>query len=151
MAPIKEWFGVYNVIYNWFEKKYGYSELENYWKYIADACYGENVEIFRKKGLKGIKEYFESVFMLDDGEIKCCLEDGRRMELQIVKCPDHEFFKSSENKYFKPIKSYCMHHAVINARLAEKSGYKFRMPECDCKGKCKWVFEAEEQNGQVVI
>ena len=93
MAPIKEWFGAYNVIYNWFERNYGYSALEEYWKYIAQNCFEEVVEKFKNGGLNAIKDYYEHTFGLDEGECGTCLENGS-LTIEVVKCPDYEFMRS---------------------------------------------------------
>ena len=144
MAPIKEWFGLYNVIFSWFEEKYGYQAMAEYWKYIGDNCFDDVVEKIKAGGLKGIQEYFEHTFDLDQGEYVSELQDDRLI-FSVEKCPDYEFMKSSENPYFKPIGDYCKHHEVINSIISEKSGYSFCMEECDGAGKCKWVFKKSDK------
>jgi hypothetical protein len=140
MAPIKEWFGGYNVIFNWFELNYGYSALEEYWKYIAQNCFEEVIEKFKNGGLTAIKDYYEYTFGLDEGECKTSLENGK-LTIEVVKCPDYEFMKSSSNPNFIPIKNYCKHHEIINGVLAKESGHLFCMEECDSNGRCKWAFK----------
>lgn len=140
MAPIKEWFGLYNVIFNWFEEKYGGKALEEYWRHIASSCYGEVEEDFREKGLKQIRDYFNAVFERDSGEYLSELKEDRLI-YRVVKCPDYDFMNSSENPYFHPIKDYCRHHEVINSVLAEKAGYSFRMTGCSGQGQCTWEVE----------
>ncbi|HOJ11703.1 MAG TPA: hypothetical protein PK733_14060 [Clostridiales bacterium] len=143
MAPIKEWFGLYNVIYNWFEKNYGYEALEEYWMFIAENCFEDVVEKFKDEGLDGIRGYYEHIFNLDEGECKTYLENGK-LTIEVNKCPDYEFMKSSPNPHFVPIKSYCKHHEVMNNILADKSGHTFCMCQCDNNGHCKWMFTKKE-------
>ncbi len=147
MAPIKEWFGVYNVIYKWFEKNYGCEALEEYWRYIANTCFNNVIDKFKNEGLPGIKDYYEKTFKQDDGECITNLSNGK-LTIEVVKCPDYDFLKSSPNPNFVPIANYCKHHDVINQILAEKSGCTFRMEECDNNGKCKWVFEKKKEDFQ---
>jgi|LSQX01.1.fsa_nt_gb hypothetical protein len=139
MAPIKEWFGLYNVIYNWLEKNYGYNALEEYWEFMTENCFKGVAEKFKDDGLCAIKDYYEHTFSLDDGACSSCLED-EKLTIEVTKCPDYEFMKSSPNPHFVPIKSYCKHHEVMNRILAEKSGHTFCMRECDNKGHCIWIF-----------
>jgi len=139
MAPIKEWFGLYNVMYNWFEKKYGYKALNEYWSYITESCFDKVVEDFKKGGLESIKDYYEHTFRLDNGKCKAYLEN-EKLTIEVTKCPDYEFMKSSSNAHFVPIENYCKHHEVMNNILAEKSGHSFCMCECDNDGYCKWSF-----------
>ncbi|NJD02893.1 MAG: hypothetical protein FIA99_09955 [Ruminiclostridium sp.] len=147
MAPIKEWFGVYNIIFNWFEEKYGSQALEEYWRHIAENCYQDVIELFKRNGLEGIKQYMEETISLDDGEYVSSLEDSK-VTFKVKKCPDYRFLSSSSNPFFKPVKSYCKHHAVINSFIAEKSGFDFHMEECDDSGGCKWVFKKQTTEGR---
>lgn len=140
MAPIKEWFGAYNIIFNWFERKYGYDALEKYWCFIVKSCYNEVVEQFKSEGLEGIKRYFDQVFSTNGGECKSKMEDGR-LVFEVKKCHDYEAMKMSYNPNFIPIYHYCRHHKAMNNLMAEKSGHAFRMMECDNNGTCKWAFE----------
>ena len=139
MAPIKEWFGLYNVIFGWFESKYGSKALEEYYRYLAENCFDDVIEKFRIHGLQGIKDYYEHTFDIDQGEYDSeMLED--EFLFTVKKCPDYQFMLSSENQYFKPMKNYCKHHEIINSVICENSGHCFRMLECDGKGECRWSF-----------
>lgn len=148
MAPIKEWFGCYNIIFSWFEEKYGYKALEEYWQFIAASCFDETIEYFRKEGLKGINDYFESIFSADGGEVRSNLANGK-LVFEIEKCPDYDFLQSSDNPHFKPIKHYCRHHEIINSILAKQSGHRFCMTECSNNGRCKWEFVKAESEDHV--
>ncbi len=140
MAPIKEWFGVYNVIFNWFENRHGYNALESYWRFLVDSCFENVIMKIKVEGLKGIEEYFENTFRIDEGEFRSQLEEDKLI-FEVLKCPDYKFMKSSTNPNFVPNVHYCKHHEVMNHLLAEKSGYRFYMQECSMDGTCKWVFE----------
>lgn len=142
MSAIKEWYGAYNVIFNWFKENYGKKALEEYWKFIANSCYDETIEKFKNEGLDGIKEYFEDIFDKDGGKYNSNLKDNK-LVFEVVDCPAYSFMKNSDNPYFEPIEEYCEHHQVINSILAKKSGHKFEMVECDNNGHCKWVFKNE--------
>lgn len=146
MAPIKEWFGGYNVIFNWIEEKYGYDALEQYWRFIAESCFGDIKGISDGNELTGLKDYYECTFAKDDGEYVSEIIDGK-LTFEIKKCPDYQFMLSSSNPYFKPIKNYCRHHEVINSVIAEKAGCSFCMTECNNNGACKWIFEKKFEKG----
>lgn len=140
MAPIKEWFGIYSIIFDWFEERYGYDALVEYWKFIADSCFPETVKAFKDKGLEGIREYVEETFQKDGGRFLSKPGEGY-FEFEVTECPDYAFFHSSGNRAFAPHEYYCKHHEVINSVLSEKSGFSFHMTECDNNGRCKWVFK----------
>lgn len=140
MSAIQEWYGAYNVIFNWFKENYGKDDLVEYWKFIANSCYGETIEKFRNEGLEGIEEYFSEIFDKDGGTYKTKLEENK-LVFEVLKCPAYNFMKNSDNPHFEPIAEYCEHHQVINSILAEKSGFKFEIAECNNDGYCKWVFK----------
>ena len=147
MAAIKEWFGLYNVIFNWIENKYGYSALEDYWEFIAKSCCEEAVEKVSRDGLEGIKQYYEHTFDLDQAGYSSKYEEGN-LVFEISKCPDYEFMNSSGNVHFKPVKNYCRHHEVINNFIAEQCGLSFSMPHCGNHGTCRWVFGKKLEEGR---
>ena len=139
MAAIKEWFGGFNVIFNWFEKQFGREALEVYWRHIADTCYDDVIGKFQREGLIGVRDYFEDIFRKDGGKIETCLQD-RHLTIRIIQCPAFMFMNSSDNPHFLPIKDYCRHDAVVNECLAQRSGLTFRMTACNNHGQCEWEF-----------
>ncbi len=142
MAPIKEWFGAYNVIFRWFEKNYDKEALTEYWKFLAENCFQETVERFKKGGLDEIDNYFRETFEIDGGEYVSSFSENILL-CEIKKCPDHDFMKSSDNPCFKPIEDYCGHHDIINSVIAQRAGFTFRMLECSGKGQCRWMFQKQ--------
>jgi len=139
MAAIKEWFGAFNVIFNWFEKQFGREALEAYWRHIADTCYDDVVKKFQGEGLAGVRDYFEDIFRKDGGKLETSLQD-KRLTIRIIQCPAFMFMNDSDNPHFVPIKDYCRHDAIVNERLAQKSGLAFRMTACTHHGQCEWEF-----------
>lgn len=144
MAPIREWFGTYNIMYKWFEQKHGVKALEEYWRFIAETCFNEVVDQFNRCGIEGISDYLSETFDKDGGQYISTIEKDSLI-FEVTKCPDYDFMKSATNSKFKPIDDYCKHHEVINSVLAAKAGYSFCMTECNHNGQCKWVFEKKDK------
>ena len=90
MAPIKEWYGLYNVIFNWCEKNFGKEGLVKYWQHIGRTCYAEVIETFRREGLDGVKEYSEGEFTKEGVEITSSLEE-EKLFIDIKNCPAYAF------------------------------------------------------------
>jgi len=139
MAAIKEWFGGFNVIFNWIEKQFGPAALEAYWRHIAATCYTEVIAKFKSEGLDGVRDYFEDIFKKDGGLIETTRQPGC-LTIKVIKCPAFMFMNTSDNPCFVPIKNYCRHDEIINARLAQQSGLNFRMTACTHHGQCTWEF-----------
>ncbi len=119
MAPIKEWYGAYNVIFNWFEKNFGKEGLVKYWQHIGRTCCAEVIETFKGEGLAGVKKYFEGEFSKEGAEITASLE-GEKLFIDIKKCPAYEFMNESDNPYFTPRRDYCGHDEAVNTILARE-------------------------------
>lgn len=139
MAAIKEWFGAYNVIFNWFKQNYGNNAFDEYCRHIGSTCYEYVIKRFKREKLEGIKRYYQELFNKDEGKIECYMED-KKLTINIIECPAYAFLKSSSNPYFAPTDSLCKFDLIINKIIAEKSGFDFSMDECNKDGKCKWVF-----------
>lgn len=103
MAAIKEWFGGFNVIFNWIEKQFGHAALEAYWRHIAATCYTDVIAQFKRAGLEGVQDYFEDIFKKDGGLIETTRQP-RSLTIKIVQCPAFMFMRNSPNHYFAPIK-----------------------------------------------
>ena len=50
MAPIREWYGGYSIIYRWFEKKFGEDALYEYWHFVAKEVYSDLAKQFQIAG-----------------------------------------------------------------------------------------------------
>jgi len=117
MAAIKEWFGLYNIIYDWFEKNYGYQKLEEYWKYIARSCYSSLAAEFRDKGPEYVRDYFETIFEKDGGQAIGTVRKGR-VTVEVLESPDVRWLKAFDNPAFKIVPYYFNHYEVIFGEIA---------------------------------
>ena len=139
MAAIKEWFGLYNIMYDWFEKKYGYQELEEYWSYIARSCYADLAVKFREKGPEYIRDYYESIFLADGGKAKGVVH-GNEVVVEVLESPDIKWMQAFDNPNFKTVPYYFNHYEVIFREIAKMAGIEFDMLENREDGKCRWAF-----------
>lgn len=140
MAAIKEWFGLYNVLFNWFHKNHGEKGFEAYARHIANTCYPDTVASFKAGGLPAVKAYFEEQFRVDGGQIDAYIVDDV-LTICVNKCPAMEYMKNSTNPYFTPTSRVCRFDAIVNGVLAAKSGLSFEQKYTDENGKCIWEFK----------
>ena len=140
MAAIKEWFGLYNVMFNWFEKNHGERGFEAYTRHIANTCYPDVIDSFKKGGLEAVKTYYEDLFHKDDGQIDAYIVDNV-LTISVNKCPAYHFMRNSANPYFMPTQKVCRFDEIINSVLASKSGLDFEQKYTDHNSKCIWEFK----------
>ena len=88
MAAIREWYGGYNIIYNWFERKYGYEELKTYWHYLAEEVYKPLLKDTFEAGPQAIADYFHDIIESDEGKVETAV-DGNSVTVEILECPDY--------------------------------------------------------------
>lgn len=143
MAAIKEWFGLYNIMYDWIEKRFGYNELEGYWKFIAISCYADLAKKFKEKGPDYISDYFKNYFLSDEGKVKVTVDKGA-IVMEVIESPDIKWMQAFDNPNFKTVPYYFNHYEVIFGEIAKMAGIEFEMLEKRDNGKCKWVFYNSE-------
>ena len=101
MAAIREWYGGYAIIYRWFEDRFGYEELENYWHFVAKEVYGDLAGEFRKRGPSYICTYFTDIITTDEGKLTV-EADEKSATIEIHACPDYIWQKYYDQGYSMP-------------------------------------------------
>lgn len=142
MAAIREWYGLYGIIYNWFEDQYGYGALEEYWRYIAETVYPEVAADFREMGFPYIAEYFAGIMEADEGKATISVAENA-VTIDIQECPDAIWQKFHDNGYFMPRDHYYKSYEVIYGTVARMAGLRFEMLRYDPHGRLKFAFTRE--------
>lgn len=143
MAPIREWYGGYSIIYRWFEDKFGYEELENYWHYVAKEVYTELAEKFKNGGTSCIADYFKEIIEEDEGTAEITVSDDS-VTVDIKECPDYIWQTYYDQGFSMPRDNYYKSYEIIYGDVAKMSGYDFEMLRFDTTGKLKFRFTKQE-------
>ncbi|MEG1524795.1 MAG: hypothetical protein RRZ24_06145 [Clostridia bacterium] len=144
MSAIREWYGLYSLIYNFMEDEFGYEALVDYWRYIGEKVYSDEADRFRTGGMPYIRDYFKSRIEVDDG-IATFDVDEHHVVVDIQKCPDYIWQKYFDvNGFTLPRPHYFRVYEVIYAMVAEKAGLDFSMLRYDETGKLKFEFRKPE-------
>ncbi len=146
MAAIREWYGGYAIIYRWFEDRFGYEELENYWHFVAKEVYGDLAGEFRKRGSSYICTYFTDIITTDEGKLTV-EADEKSATIEIHACPDYIWQKYYDQGYSMPGENYYKSYEIIYGDVARMAGYQFEMLRFDTKGKLKFRFIRQEEAG----
>ncbi len=146
MAAIREWYGGYAIIYRWFEDRFGYEELENYWHFVAKEVYGDLAGEFRKRGPSYICTYFTDIITTDEGKLTV-EADEKSATIEIHACPDYIWQKYYDQGYSMPGENYYKSYEIIYGDVARMAGYQFEMLRFDTKGKLKFRFIRQEEAG----
>lgn len=138
MSAIKEWFGIYNMIFRHIKNIFGDDELDEYIKYIADTAYDDVSIEFERTGIKGIRDRYQSNFKKDGGEVSSEVMEAQ-VKIDIDVCPAYKYMLDSNNPFDKPEKNFCDYCIKLNSQIISNAGCKLVVTDCDKNGKCKWT------------
>lgn len=143
MAAIREWYGGYSIIYRWFEDKFGYKELENYWHFIAREVYKDLAKEFKAGGPSYICDYFTDIITADEGKLTVKADENSAV-IDILECPDYIWQQHYDQGYSMPRDNYYKSYEIIYGDVAAMAGYRFEMLRFDTKGRLKFRFTRQE-------
>jgi hypothetical protein len=143
MAAIKEWFGLYSIIYSWIEKNYGYAELTKYWENTASEIYPGLARDFREKGPEYIKEYFETIFAADGGAAAGTV-DGAGVTIRVTDSPDKKWAEAFGYPSYALKPWYFDRYRYVYGTVAEMAGLRCDMLDCPEDGRCTFRFSIKE-------
>ncbi|HHW31693.1 MAG TPA: hypothetical protein GXX20_08500 [Clostridiaceae bacterium] len=140
MAPSRDWYIAYNVIFNWFTAQYGVEGFDEYILEITKRCYPELIQKIKETGLEGIRDYYVDVFNTD-GTTYSMKEDEESLTFEIEDCIDYQIMSESDMSCARPCLHYCRHHEIMNTYFAQLCNCEFSMAYCNGKGQCRWIFK----------
>lgn len=142
MSAIKEWFGIYNMIFRHMKSEYGDKGLKDYITYIADNAFKDTSENFKVHGLKAVMEKYMNDYIKDDCDAQSSIKDNR-LYINVNSCAAYKYMLNSENPYDRPEDYYCDSCIELNKKILENSGFKLIVQDCSKTGKCKWTIEKD--------
>ena len=127
MSAINEWFGYYNALFTHIREKYGDSELEEYFTYLAKEAYSDITPTFRDGGLAAISDRYVTNFKKDgdEGSATASITDG--VLTITVKCPafTHSVKVKHPDKQVGPF--FCRCCKMLNTKILSEAGYKLEI------------------------
>lgn len=144
MSAIKEWFGIYNMLFRHMKETFGEQELREYLEYLADTVYADVSEDFAANGLVRISQRYIDNFIKDggiasvDGGEAAVVSDNGTLSLRIDKCPAYGYMLTSENPYDKPEQYFCDCCSRLNSRILSNADCQLFITDISRDGKCNW-------------
>lgn len=144
MSAIREWFGIYNMMFRHIKDKFGEDELEEFLKQLGDTAYDDVSADFKTNGINQIRERYVSNFIKDGGKATAALA-GEKLEIEVDACPDYEYMLNSANPNDKPEQYYCECCKRLNSRILTNAGYALEVSDIDNHGRCRWMVIKERE------
>lgn len=132
-AAHRLFFELYDHTFSFLEREYGREAVVAFWETIADRQLGALEELMRKKGFKGMEEYWRATLGQEgaDYEMKVTKDC---FQLRVMRCPPNEWFKA---KKLAKYPRYCEHCRVLYQRVGERCGFAMNyFPPDEQKGIC---------------
>ena len=137
MLPSDHFVRFYNEVFKFLEKQ-GPGHLEKYWLEISRHQEKHCLELFRKKGLQGMYDYWEHIRIEENCDMTLELTDDYKYG-KMNKCPS--LSKVLDNDA-EPSKRYCDHCAGWVGPLLKKAGFYYvtvtgkpDVPQCE-----SWIY-----------
>lgn len=119
MIPSDHFVRFYNEVFKFLDRQPG-DELEQYWLEISRHQELHCLELFKKEGLKGMRDYWEHIRVEENCDMALDLQPDR-LTLTMNKCPS--LSKAIDNDA-GPCEKYCDHCQGWIKPLLKKAGYK---------------------------
>lgn len=137
MSAIKEWFGIYNMLFRHMKETFGENELNEYLEYLGDTAYADVSADFAENGIERISERYMDNFIKDGGKAAATV-DRNVLDIYIEACPAFEYMLASSNPYDKPEQYYCDCCRKLNYRILANAGYGLEVSDISNSGSCRW-------------
>lgn len=118
MIPSDHFVRFYNEVFKFLESQ-GEEHLRKYWRRVSEHQERHCLDLFREKGLKGMKEYWERIAIEENCDMDFELTDDY-LKITMNKCPS--LSKAMDNDA-GAMTRYCDHCPGWIVPLIEKAGY----------------------------
>ena len=118
MIPSDHFTRFYNEVFKFLEEQ-SEADLQDYWLAISANQERHTMDLFRRKGLAGMQEYWLHIRDEENCDLEIDRDEGR-LELRMNKCPS--LSKVLDNDA-EPMDRYCDHCAGWIGPIRDKLGY----------------------------
>ena len=121
------------------ENEYGEEGLRDFLTGLADTVYKPLVEDVRARGLPALREYWQTIFDLEDGDVEMTM-DGETLVLTVKRCP--AIWHMKEHGY-AVADHFCEHTRIVNEAVCKAAGYESSVEYDQEAGRCVQRFWEE--------
>jgi len=118
MIPSDHFTRFYNEVFKFLESR-GEEALTAYWLEISKSQSMLTLDLFREKGMEGMRQYWEHIRIEENCDMDLDLNDDR-LELRMNACPSLSKIQDNDAK---PMERYCDHCAGWIGPIMDTLGY----------------------------
>jgi len=128
----KDFHGALSFGIQFLDDQYGMAGLEEFFARAAKAVYAQLIENLRERGLEALKEHWDTVFGLEDGDFETRYEDGV-LVLDVRTCPAVHHMRANN---YRVADHFCEHTRIVNEAICAGAGYACSVEYDQEAGRC---------------
>ena len=114
------------------EDNYGREGLDDFLSRLAGSVYRPLVEALRVRGLDALREHWQMIFELEEGDFEMCIEDAA-LVLRVHRCPAIRHMKE---RGYSIADHFCEHTRIVNDAVCRAAGYQSSIEYDQAAGSC---------------
>ena len=128
----KDFHGALSFALGYLEEECGREGREAFLAGLAGSVYRPLVEALKARGLPALREHWETIFRLEEGDIE--FEEGEEvLVLRVWRCPAIAHMKTAGY----PVSAhFCEHTRIVNAAVCAAAGYHAEVDYDQEAGRC---------------
>lgn len=132
----KDFHGALSFGLTFLRKRYNEDGVREFLSGLSATVYKPLVEGIQTRGLAALRDHWQEVFALEDGEIEL-QESEEELVLRVHRCP--AIAHMQENNY-AIAEHYCEHTRIVNEAVCGAAGYESEVAYDQQKGCCVQKF-----------
>jgi len=135
----KDFHGALSYGLQFVEDNYGREGLDDFLSRLAESVYLPLVDGIRARGLDALREHWQTVFDLEQGEFEMHTQDGV-LTLRVHRCPAIGHMKE---RGYAIADHFCEHTRIVNEAVCKAAGYCSSVEYDQDGGRCVQRFWKE--------
>ncbi len=136
----KDFHGALSFGLEFLEEHYGEEGRGAFLSGLADTVYKPLVEDIRARGLVALREHWQTIFDLEDGEIEM-RDEGDVLVLEVHRCPAITHMQA---RGYAIADHFCEHTHIVNEAVCDAAGYTCGVAYDQDAGRCTQRFRRVE-------
>lgn len=128
----KDFHGALSYGIQFVDQNYGLEGLRDFLSGLAETVYKPLVEDVRRRGLEALRDHWQTVFALENGDVNLRMED-ETLVLTVRACPAIGHMKAHG---YAIAGRFCEHTRIVNEAVCRAAGYASDVEYDQAAGRC---------------
>ena len=128
----KDFHGALSYGLEFLEEQCGGEGVQAFLSSLAGTVYKPLVEAMRERGLEALREHWQRIFDIEDGDADLFME-GDTLVLNVRRCPAVWHMK---DRGYAIAPHFCEHTRIVNEAVCKAAGYAARVEYDQDAGRC---------------